>query len=290
MSALRVTRLFLYATAFGALLSACASDTSKDASTTTETTVTTTTETTAATPAAAPDSAAMNGPAVTPTSHTPDSVTQSAAAPARTAAPALGAKGANSADGAKILTRTAAKYKNISTMRADFTMRVENTLLRSSATTRGRLYSKRPDRIALRFTEPKGDVILSDGTYFWVYTPSSMPNQVIRTDAAAGANAVDLQAQFVGDPVKRFHYTMSGAETVDGHVADIIDLVPTGAAPYQSMRVWIDRDDSLVRRFDVVETSGVKRHLDLVNLSVNAAIDPSVFRFSVPAGVRVVGQ
>jgi chaperone LolA len=176
-------------------------------------------------------------------------------------------------------------------MRADFTMRVENPLLRSSATSHGRIYQKRPDKIALRFTDPAGDLIVGDGKYFWVYTPSSMSkDQVLRTEAAPGSNAVDLQAQFVGDPQKRFAYTMQGTEKVGARTTDVMRLVPRGPAQYTSLKVWIDRDDSLVRKFEITESSGVIRHLELNNLQVNGAIDPSVFRYSPPAGVRIVGQ
>jgi chaperone LolA len=194
-------------------------------------------------------------------------------------------------DGARILARTAAKYNTVNSMRADFTMRVENPLLRTSATTRGRIYQKRPDKIALRFTDPAGDLIVGDGRYFWVYTPGSMSkDQVLRSEAAPGSNAVDLQAQFVGDPVKRFNYTMQGTEKVGSHTTDVLRLVPKQAAQYTSLKVWIDRDDALIRKFDITESSGVVRHLELNNLQVNVAIDPSVFRYSPPAGVRIVGQ
>lgn len=199
---------------------------------------------------------------------------------------------ADGADGARILKRTASTYGAVRSMRADFTMHVENPLFKTSANSSGRLYQKKPDRIALRFTQPAGDMIVGDGTYFWVYTPSSMSkDQVLRTPAAAaGSNVVDLQAQFVGDPVKRFTYTIAGAETVNGRMTDVLTLVPRDAAQYRSLKVWIDRKDALVRKFTIEEQSGVRRTIQLNGLQINPAIDASIFRFTPPAGVHVVGQ
>ncbi|HEX6693912.1 MAG TPA: outer-membrane lipoprotein carrier protein LolA, partial [Longimicrobiales bacterium] len=217
-------------------------------------------------------------------------------APRSGGAPVGGASGGSAQnsggdDGASILTRAASKYASVRSMRADFTMVTQNPLLRSTTTSHGRIYQQRPDRIALRFTDPAGDVILSDGTYFWVYTPSTTKGQVLRSPAsAAGTSAVDLQAQFLGDPVKRFTHTMQPAESVDGRMADVLTLVPRGNEPFRSLKVWIDRSDSMARRFEVTERNGVVRRMELDNLQVNGTIPADVFRFDVPAGVRVLEQ
>lgn len=199
----------------------------------------------------------------------------------------------NGADeGAEILTKTAKKFATVNSMRADFAMTVENPLVKSTTNSTGRLYQKRPDKIALRFTQPAGDVIVGDGTYFWIYTPSSMAkDQALRMPAAAaGSNIVDLQAQFIGDPVKRFRYTLVGDETVDARATDILTLVPRDGAQYKSLKVWVDRQDALVRRFEIVEQSGVIRRMQLNALQINGAIDATMFRFTPPAGVKVINQ
>ena len=105
-----------------------------------------------------------------------------------------------------------------------------------------------------------------------------------------GASAVDLQAQFLGDPVKRFTHTMQPAERVQGRMADVLTLVPRGNEPFRSLKVWIDREDALARRFEVTERNGVVRRMQLDNLQVNGTMPADVFRFDVPAGVRVLEQ
>ncbi len=185
----------------------------------------------------------------------------------------------------------ASKYETVRSLTADFVMRVENPLLRTKTEGRGKLYQQRPDRIALRFTRPAGEVILSDGQYFWMYLPSTYEDQVFRSPAAAaGSRVVDLQAQFVGDPVKRFSYTQQGTETVGGRATDVLMLIPRGQAQYRSLKVWVDREDALVRRFEFVESSGVIRHVDLTGVRINPVVPADMFKFTVPAGVRVVAQ
>jgi outer membrane lipoprotein carrier protein len=192
-------------------------------------------------------------------------------------------------DGDAILQGTAAAYQDLRSMRADFTMLVNNPLLRSRTNSRGTLYQRRPDRIKLDFSEPDGDVIVSDGTYFWLFYPSATPNQVIRTPASqGGASAVDLQAQFVGDPTERFTYTRQGSEEVNGRPAHVFTLVPRQDLGYKQLKVWIDARDALVRQFELTENNGMVRHIELSNIERNPVLGDDVFRFTPPAGVRVV--
>jgi outer membrane lipoprotein carrier protein len=205
-------------------------------------------------------------------------------APAATPPPAADAQ-----DPAAILRRTAATYEGIRSLKADFTMVVENPLLRSRTTSRGTLYQRRPDRILLDFSEPDGDVIVSDGTYFWIYYPSVNADQVIRSPAAqASAGGVDLQAQFVGDPTERFEYTLDGEETMNGRRVHIFTLVPRTDAGYRQLKAWIDAEDTLVRRFELTEMNGSVRQFELSAIERNPSLADELFRFTPPPNARVI--
>ena len=192
-------------------------------------------------------------------------------------------------EGATILRRAAAAYENVRSLQADFVMHFENPLLRQQLTSRGTLYQRQPDRIALRFTDPAGDVIIGDGQYFYMYQPSNNPDQYFRQPAAAGGETgVNLQAQFVGNPVERFSYTLHGSESVAGRSARVLTLVPRQRAEYRSLRVWIDDRDGLARRFEITEHNGTVRRFDLQGLQVNPSISDGVFRFTPPPGARAI--
>lgn len=191
--------------------------------------------------------------------------------------------------GGRILERAAARYGELRSLQAEFSMIYENPLLRSRTTGEGSMYQKRPDRLLLRFSEPAGDIIMSDGRYFWLYYPSVDAAQVLRSEAAAGSSSgVDLQAQFLGDPTRRFAYTLDGEETVAGRQAWLLTLKPRERLGYRQLRVWIDQRDHLARRFEITEDNGSTRRFDLRNLKIDPALADGIFRFDVPAGARVI--
>ena len=191
----------------------------------------------------------------------------------------------------QILARAARAYAGVQTLRADFEQTTENPVLRRTTTSRGTLFQQRPDRFAMRFSQPEGDRIVADGQYIWLYYPSIDAEQVIRMSArAGGAGAVDLQAQFVGDPTARFNAVHNGVENVGGRAADVLTLTPRGSESYRTLKVWVDRGDALVRRFEITDHTGVVRRFILRNLTPGADLDAGVFRFTPPEGAHVVAR
>lgn len=195
-------------------------------------------------------------------------------------------------DPGPILDRAAAAYQTVRTLSADFVQIVTNPLVGAPDTTRGRLFEMRPNHFAMRFTDPKGDRIVADGRRLWLYTPSTTPGQVIRTAIpSAGTTGPNLIGQFADRPRERYRARYLRADSLADGWSDAIELVPrSDDAPYAKAVVWIDRDDALIRRIEIEETSGQGRTVLLRKLAVNRGVPGREFRFSPPAGLQVVDQ
>ena len=203
--------------------------------------------------------------------------------------PAEAGRPAGSGDEAeRVLARAARAYAALETLRADFVQRVENPILGRTTISRGHLAQRPPGRFLMRFSEPAGDLVVSDGSSLWVYYPSVDPGQVMRLPASAGAGSMDLQAQFLGDPRERFHASLRGQERIDGRAADVLVLDPRQAAGFRRLVVWVDRADGLARRFEIVEENGTVRRFDLSDMRTGVTLEDALFRFTPPEGARVV--
>jgi len=197
--------------------------------------------------------------------------------------------GAQSTD--QTLDRAVAAWGKVKTARATFEQTVTNSLTGSSATAHGEYQQQRPNRVAIRFTDPSGDRIVSDGASVWVYLPSSAPGQVVKRSASdATALPLDITGEFLTDPRGRYDITSAGVGTVAGHPAKALLLSPKAQtqAPFTKATIWVDDDDALIRQFEVVEPSGVTRRIRITSLDLNVPVDKGTFSFTPPAGVRVV--
>jgi outer membrane lipoprotein-sorting protein len=142
----------------------------------------------------------------------------------------------------------------------------------------------------MAFVDPAEDVIVADGSHLWLYYPSSHPNQVIRSAIEAdvtGSGMVDLQGRIFDEAGAGYDAVLQGSEDIDGHATLRIMLTPTGESPYRHVRVWVDAESFLVRKFEIMERNETLRTVVLRDLKPNAAISDAVFRFTPPAGADV---
>ena len=80
---------------------------------------------------------------------------------------------------------------------------------------------------------------------------------------------------------------LEGMEDVKDHVTWRIALTPTGESPYRRVRVWVDEESFLVRRFEILEENETVRTVILDELRPNESIADSVFEFVPPEGTDV---
>jgi outer membrane lipoprotein carrier protein len=192
-----------------------------------------------------------------------------------------------------ILDGASAAYQAVGAFSADFVQVVINPLAGEPDTTWGALHQKPPNLFAMRFAQPKGDRIVADGRWLWLYTPSTTPGQVIRTPIPEiGTTGPNLIGQFVDHPRDRYRARYIRAETVAGEgMADVIALDPKDPQiPYRGAVIWIARSDSLVRRIEIAEMTGQQRIVMLQGLRPHADVPSREFKFSVPRGVQVIDQ
>jgi len=193
-------------------------------------------------------------------------------------------------DANSILDRATAAFQAVTTLRADFTQHVNDPMIGSNSTSRGEFLQERPNRFSMRWRQPAGDVLLSDGMFLWVYLPSSAPGQVVKA-AVTGqpGQSPDVVAEFLERPRERFNVTFVKSENVGTRPADLLAFTPKQAGgPYRRVLIWVDRQDSLPHQLEITEASGTVRRITFDRMRVNTAIPSSAFSFRPPAGTRVV--
>lgn len=193
-------------------------------------------------------------------------------------------------DVSAVLQHAERAYQAVSSLTATFTQTIINPMLGGPETTYGRLFLVPPDRFAMRFTDPNGERIVADGTWLWLYAPSSAPQQVIRQPIPqSGAQTPNLVAQFVERPLERYRASFVASDTVSGDTVDIIQLVPFDEGlGFREAEIAVARTDGVLRRIALVEPSGQRRRIVLSAIRTNVRVPPSELTFDVPKGTRVV--
>lgn len=183
----------------------------------------------------------------------------------------------------------ARRYREVRAMCADFEQVIEVRLLGRTIESAGRICQQRPNLFSMRFAEPAGDLVVSDGRHFWVYYPSMDEEQVMRYPVADSPGRHDFFREFLEDPAAKYAASDSGTESVAGRECRVVSLDPKAAASYRRARLWVDAESHLVRRLELHEESGNIRTVTLHNEELAPVIDPALFTFRPPEGARVLG-
>lgn len=242
------------------------------------------------------DSESRTGPAVTARS----ALAAAACAALALAAPAVHAQEGSGADRGepaaaapdvrRVLARAEAAYEGLRSLRAEFEQTIEVGLLDRSRSGTGTWYQKGRGRFKMDFSDPPDDVIVADGRHVWLFYPSTHPDQVVRGTIEAnvtGAGMVDLQGRIFDEAAGAYDAELEGREEVDGHGTLEILLTPRGESPYRHVRVWVDEESHLVRKFEILERNETLRTVVLRDLRPNDRIADDIFSFTPPPGVEV---
>jgi outer membrane lipoprotein carrier protein len=195
-------------------------------------------------------------------------------------------------DAAGIVGRASRVYRSLASMQADFVQVIDNPMI-DSAESRGTLVQAGPSKLAMRFTDPPGEAVVIDGEHVWVYTPSTVPGQVLRLGVPSGGPVYgyNIIAWLLDKPAERYQPKYLRHDRVGSREVDVVELVPAVPdLPFERAVLWLDREDALPRRLEITERGGALRTLTLSKVRVNRRVPDDTFVFQVPSGVRVVDQ
>ncbi len=190
-----------------------------------------------------------------------------------------------------VIDRAAKSYTGMQSVRAEFTQKLTNPLTGTTSVARGIMLRKDPNLLSVNFTDPRGDRVVADGKWLWVYLPSSAPNQVIRVPANSKSSLamIDPGELFLSSPSSRFAITSSGTATIEGRKTNVISLVPKNANnAFTRAKVWVDAADNSVRQFEVTDLNGMTRLVTITKIQPNASIQASAFKFTPPKNARIL--
>jgi outer membrane lipoprotein carrier protein len=139
----------------------------------------------------------------------------------------------------------------------------------------------------MRFSEPAGDVLVSDGRVLWRYLPSADRSVVAQLPLDRVA-ALDPWREFLQDTSSKYNARGNGQESIEGSQAHRVVLVPKAPTSYREAELWIDARSNLLKRVELREDNGVVRRISLTNVALNATPPSGAFSFTPPPGTQVI--
>ena len=182
--------------------------------------------------------------------------------------------GTNDPDAKKLLDAVSAKFKTFSSVKAGFTLRVENAQGKAQGSKTGTVYMKGTKyRVSIT-----GQEIICDGKTVWNYDKGANEVQVSNVDNSSGA--ITPQKIFTNFYDKDFLYKLNGDEKIDGKTYSVVELTPVDKSkPFFKVLLGIDKKTNIIMNTRVFEKNGNRYVYAINNINTNAALTDDNFTF-----------
>ena len=190
---------------------------------------------------------------------------------------------------ASLVERAAHEYRAAKTVRATFEQTLTSPATGGVHPAHGD-YFQSGSRFALRFTDPVGDAVVSDGTTLWLYLPSSVKGQVIKMPSQAGAG-LDVLTQLLSSAKDSYAAKRLRDDMIDGRATTVFLLTAKKKDfPFTKATLWIGKSGNalLIWQLETTEDTGMLRRVRFTSVQIDVDLPANAFVFNVPQGVRVI--
>ena len=135
------------------------------------------------------------------------------------------------------------------------------------------------ERYAVR--QEDGTLTVNNGERKWQLSPQEKTVTVL--PLLPDRMEFDLRGEAAR--ARQYPYAAAGEETVAGRKATKLEIAPPGGLPYC---LWIDAETNLPVQLQTAMHKALQTTYTFVSFVPNAAVDPGLFAYEVPAGYTVV--
>ena len=186
-------------------------------------------------------------------------------------------------DAISLLKHLEKKYDSVKDATVSFTQHVQFGVTKAEQKFSGTIVIKKGNKYRL---ELEDQTIVTDGKSLWSYSKSTQ--QVFIDTYKENPHNLSPDKIFVNVPEK-YTATFINKENLQGKEASILKLIPRDRKMnIQWMKVWVNTDEELMRRIQVLDISDNLTTYDVEEVKFNIGVKDSQFQFEAPHGVEVI--
>jgi outer membrane lipoprotein carrier protein len=176
-------------------------------------------------------------------------------------------------------------FTELRSLDADFEQVIVDPQGRLLERTRGSLQILRPGRFRWAYDAPYEQLIVTDGATLWVFDPDLEQVTVSELDTSVGNTPALLLS--TERPLRDLFFV--GEPEADGETTWLLLEPRDEETSFTRIFLGFDGDDALAM-MEIIDGFGQSVQIRFSNLRRNAPVDPSLFEFTPPPGIDVIGE
>ena len=188
----------------------------------------------------------------------------------------------------QLLSDVEAKYTKATTLTADFSQVTEDAVLVKKKKSSGRIFIKRPSKVRWETAQPDQNLLVSDGTKFWYYTPpfdTGERGQVIEKRTS------DIQSRLANSLLSGA-FSMNRDMAIQQKSPSSFVLTPKAgtAGTVLQATVEIDPIEKLIRKVTLNHRGGNRAEISLTQIQLGQTLEEDLFTFKTPPNTDILDE
>lgn len=175
-------------------------------------------------------------------------------------------------------------YKNVQSIRADFTQTVSNPAMGAEMHQRGKISLERPRKMRIEVGSPLESAVISDGKTLWVYSVAS--KSVTETPEIGDGGEIGALLEDLAKLDEIFDIKL--VEDKPPKPTQTVNLAPRTAGAFKSLQLSLARQKFTLTDLVLVDQFDTVTSMSFSNLKLNQDVPDSDFVFKAPTGVQVI--
>jgi chaperone LolA len=185
--------------------------------------------------------------------------------------------------GKEIIESLRKKYASIDDAVVKFEQTVKYGVSKFEQSFSGTFYFKKKNKYRI---ETDQQIVVTDGVTSWLY--SKVNNQVI-IDKYREDKDTSSPEKFLLSISDEYIPVILRTERNEGKKIYILKLTPRDEnSSIESAKIWIVEGDLKITRVEITDISGTVTTYSVKSIKINSGVEDSIFKFSIPSGVKVV--
>jgi outer membrane lipoprotein carrier protein len=207
--------------------------------------------------------------------------------PAAAAAPAAVAQGPR-LEVKAVVAEVQKRYDAAADFRARFTQTLTSVALGRKTNSSGEVTFKKPGRMRWDYEKPDKSSYITDGGVLWLYEPDDKQAFKQKLEASQLPAALSFLTG-KGKLAAEFDITFAAKSPYGGAGDYVLSLSPkTPQATVKAILFVVDPRTFDVRESVITDAQGNVNDLVFADIRVNTRVPEALFKFTPPAGVRVI--
>jgi len=186
-------------------------------------------------------------------------------------------------DAETIIKKLQKKYDSIKDASVTYVQHVQFGVTKSEQSFTGTLTMKKGNKYRI---EMEQQTIVTDGKSVWSLSKAN--NQVLIDKFREDPKSFSIDKIFMNLPAN-YNAALIGKEKFGKNEVSILKLTPKkDKVNFKWMKVWIDTDDYIMKKIQILENSDNLITYTLNEIKINQNVSDSIFQYVVPNGIEVI--